>query len=431
MLTSRTPSILTVSTPACSLSPPVIPSQRPDQHLGRQHEFTGSISGACVLRRALTSNQPASSPVITSVNTAVTPSPPVYTPWPNQRPSLAKRRIATVFSCSVRWSWRCNHTCTLMTTLRKYSVDLPEIHLLATYRQGLDPRVRLHLAAYEDSIRLERFIQLSTRFATCMQSCLEEHQGQSLFTPSLRRPESISPPEPVNEPMQLENNRLTIEVLTAVDVSILVTALLDSGSAGNFISGTLCRQLKLKTTTSPSIYQIHTITGKPLSRKQVHLCAGPVKLQVGILHIEHQHPLVLEDSTADVILGRPWLEQHNPVVSWRTGEILKWGDNCFPKCFPLLPPHYSPRPAMLPICTTSIESLQYINRSQRTPLIHSSHTSLGTGHPGANETLSLLKERFWWPNMARDVRRYMQKTQSQIHWSLHHLEADQPDHLSA
>ncbi|KAK9976143.1 hypothetical protein ABG768_021349, partial [Culter alburnus] len=39
-------------------------------------------------------------------------------------------------------------------------------------------------------------------------------------------------------------------------------------------------------------------------------------------------------------------------------------------------------------------SLQYISRTRHTPLIHSAHTSLGTGHPGVNETLSLLKERF-------------------------------------
>ncbi len=52
--------------------------------------------------------------------------------------------------------------------------------------------------------------------------------------------------------------------------------------------------------------------------------------------------------------------------------------------------------------------LQYITRARRTPLIHSVHTSLGTGHPGANGTLSLLKDRFWWPNMARDVRRFEQ-----------------------
>ncbi|ROL54944.1 Retrotransposon-derived protein PEG10 [Anabarilius grahami] len=84
-----------------------------------------------------------------------------------------------------------------------------EQSLITTYRQGLDPRVWLHLAAYEDSIGLERFIQLSIRFSTRMQSCLEEHQGQPLFTSSLRRPESVSPPEPANEPMQLENTRLS------------------------------------------------------------------------------------------------------------------------------------------------------------------------------------------------------------------------------
>ncbi len=51
---------------------------------------------------------------------------------------------------------------------------------------------------------------------------------------------------------------------------------------------------------------------------------------------------------------------------------------------------------------------QYVPRTQRTPLIHTTHTSLGTGHPGANATLSLLRDRFWWPNMARDVRRFVQ-----------------------
>ncbi len=51
---------------------------------------------------------------------------------------------------------------------------------------------------------------------------------------------------------------------------------------------------------------------------------------------------------------------------------------------------------------------QYVPRTQRTPLIHSTHTSLGTGHPGVNTTLSLLRNRFWWPNMARDVRRFVQ-----------------------
>ncbi|ROL50210.1 Retrotransposon-derived protein PEG10 [Anabarilius grahami] len=278
--------------------------------------------------------------------------------------------------------------------------------LITTYWQGLDPRVRLHLAAYEDSIVLERFIQLSIRFASRMQSCIEEHQVQPLFNTLLRRSEPVSPPEPANEPMQVENSRLstterqrrltlnlclycgspghvistcptrpprpmvsaiipslnkmkpltTFVNLTAADVSIPVVALLDSGSAGNFISGALCRQLKLKTSPSPTIYQIHSITGKPLSRRQVRRCVGPIQLRVGALHLEDIHLLILEESTSDVVLGRPWLEQHNPTISWKTGEILKWGETCFSNCFSELPVPRSPPSKDLSICTTSIES---------------------------------------------------------------------------
>ncbi|XP_048021894.1 uncharacterized protein apbb3 isoform X1 [Megalobrama amblycephala] len=180
---------------------------------------------------------------------------------------------------------------------------------ITTYRRGLDPHVRLHLTAYEDSIGLEKFIQLSIRFATRMQLCLKEHQGQPLFPSILCQPESVSHPEPASEPMQVEYSRLTSAVrqrrltqnlciycgrarhfisecptcpvrpmvsvlmptlnkmkpltivvnLTAADLCLPVNALLDSGSAGNFISGTLCRQLQLKTTAMPKIYQIHSV----------------------------------------------------------------------------------------------------------------------------------------------------------------------------
>ncbi|KAK3556471.1 hypothetical protein QTP70_008245 [Hemibagrus guttatus] len=75
--------------------------------------------------------------------------------------------------------------------------------LITTYCQGLDPCVRLHLAAYEDSIRLERFIQLSIRFTTRMQLCLEEHQGQPATATIARQPEPVSNPEPVSEAMHL------------------------------------------------------------------------------------------------------------------------------------------------------------------------------------------------------------------------------------
>ncbi|ROL47824.1 Retrotransposon-derived protein PEG10 [Anabarilius grahami] len=81
--------------------------------------------------------------------------------------------------------------------------------LITTYRQGLEPRVRLHLAACEDSIGLEKFIQHSIRCATRMQACLQEHQDQLLAISSLCRSEPVSSPEPANKPMDVENSQLT------------------------------------------------------------------------------------------------------------------------------------------------------------------------------------------------------------------------------
>ncbi|KAK3531146.1 hypothetical protein QTP70_013246 [Hemibagrus guttatus] len=154
--------------------------------------------------------------------------------------------------------------------------------------------------------------------------------------------------------------------LTAAHISVSVVALLNSGSAGNFISGTLCCQLGLQTKATATPYQIQSITGKPVSRRQVSRSAGPVLLQIGVLHVEEITLLVLAKSSADVILECPWLEQHNPILSWKTGKVLKWGDTCFPGCFPDLPIPQSPIPTPLHVQATSIES-PFVNRPLEIP----------------------------------------------------------------
>ncbi|ROL46021.1 Retrotransposon Gag-like protein 3 [Anabarilius grahami] len=183
---------------------------------------------------------------------------------------------------------------------------------------GLDPRVRLHLAAYEDTIGLEKFIQLSIRFATRMQLCIEEHQDQQLFPSFLRQPESVRSPEPADNEMHIDRSRLSsaerqrrltqslclycgrpghfraecptrparamvsvilpslnhenpltiVANLTASAVCLPIKAFIDSGSAGNLISRALCCQLNLKSTVTPKIYQIHSVTGRPLRQLQ-------------------------------------------------------------------------------------------------------------------------------------------------------------------
>ncbi len=297
-----------------------------------------------------------------------------------------------------------NWLCSQFRTLAAAS-GWNERSLLTSYRQGLEPRVRLQLSAYDDSYGLERFIQLSIRCANPMQSCFMESQN-SPSSSLLRHPATLSPPEPGHEPMQIDQTRLSssewqrrltqglclycgagghvistcsirpprpmvsvikpvvanmqpltaIVILTASNVCVPVHALLDSGSAGNFISGSLCHQLNLLTTATTTTYQVQSVTGKTLSRRHVKYSAGPIHLQVGQLHKESIHLLVLEWSTAEIILGRPWFMQHDPVISWSTGEVLKWGNQCFPDCFPHLPRPSTRYPRTLAINSTSIES---------------------------------------------------------------------------
>ncbi|KAL0180404.1 hypothetical protein M9458_025846 [Cirrhinus mrigala] len=285
-----------------------------------------------------------------------------------------------------------------------------ERSLLTTYRLGLEPKLRLQLTALDDHLGLEKFIQHSIRCSDRMTSYLSEE------TALLRRPEQNSPPEPATEPRILDSGKLSsterqrrltrghclycggsghmrlncpsrprrtwvsvlqsetekllplttnVIVTTALN-SVTVTALIDSGSAGNFISGTLCRQLKLRTFTTSTKYQIHSITGELLSRKQVQRQCDFIQLQLGLLHKEQIQLLVLEGATVDIILGCPWLVKHNPIISWGTGEVLKWAKDCNLNCFPDLPQAVK----IIPVFVTSVES-PVSNQSVDIPAIYS------------------------------------------------------------
>lgn len=80
-----------------------------------------------------------------------------------------------------------------------------------------------------------------------------------------------------------------------------------------------------------------------------------VHIQLGLLHNEKIDVLVLEGSTANIILGRPWLVRHNPVLSCGMGEILKWGDDCFAECFPSMPTMIQQMSNSTSLWSTSIE----------------------------------------------------------------------------
>lgn len=83
-----------------------------------------------------------------------------------------------------------------------------EASLITALRRGLEPRLRLQLASFDDSQGLESFIQQATRCSNHLQSCPKEFSPASL-TPRYHQTDTQNPPETHPEPMQTDINRLT------------------------------------------------------------------------------------------------------------------------------------------------------------------------------------------------------------------------------
>lgn len=117
--------------------------------------------------------------------------------------------------------------------------------------------------------------------------------------------------------------------MTTTHLSVTTQALIDSGSVGNFIFRDFLRKLQLSRNPCPQVLNIHSILGKPLGRGVITHCSPTVTLRVGCLHEEKISFMELEGSTADVILGHPWILQHSPRIYWTSSEVLQWGEECF------------------------------------------------------------------------------------------------------
>ncbi|KAK3524341.1 hypothetical protein QTP70_028052 [Hemibagrus guttatus] len=333
------------------------------------------------------------SPAATSANTITASSVPLYvSPMAQPAPysGLAEDCNGFILQCSLVLEMQSHLHPTERSKFRNPALQFRtlaaksgwnEQALLAAYHQGLNPQVRLHLAAYEDAIGLERLIQLSIHVAARMQSCVDKPQDQLSHNTWRDRPAPVSSPEPAPEPMHLGTSHLT----PAERQRRLTQDLcLYCGAPGHAIPACPIRPPHPMWSPSSILGQQVTSSRAPSAAssgnpvpdtvhhreihkpRQVSHSAGPLLLQVSVLHVEEITLLVLEESTADVILGRPWLEQHNPILSWRTGEVLKWGDTCFPDCFPDLPAPHSLLPTPLRVQATSIES-PFVNQPLEIP----------------------------------------------------------------
>ncbi|KAL0148729.1 hypothetical protein M9458_055907 [Cirrhinus mrigala] len=118
---------------------------------------------------------------------------------------------------------------------------------------------------------------------------------------------SIRPPRPLVSTLSTE---VEISSLTLLPVT------LHTSNISLCFCADCLNQLQLARRPHHQVLSVKTIQGKPLGRGKIRHSSPIITLQVGLFHYEDIKFLVLEDSTASIILGRPWLQQHHPELSW-------------------------------------------------------------------------------------------------------------------
>jgi hypothetical protein len=120
-------------------------------------------------------------------------------------------------------------------------------------------------------------------------------------------------------------------------------AMIDSGAAGNFIDVSFAQTHNLSLLPCESRVAVAALDGRPLGSGSIEYLTPELRLQTGILHTETIRLFVIESPRNPVILGLPWLEKHNPRISWSSQQILQWSDYCQQHC--LQPYHKLPAPS--------------------------------------------------------------------------------------
>ncbi|KAL0150433.1 hypothetical protein M9458_054260 [Cirrhinus mrigala] len=254
----------------------------------------------------------------------------------------------------------------------------PDDPLKLHFRKGLSHELQAELACRDEGKSLDELINLAIRIDNLVRS---RRTGKDV-PPSV--PPTTATPEP--EAMQIAHTRLTPEererrqqlslclycgkpghmkascparpaprtssavsqysassqtvktpvTITLSDKRINTIALIDSGAAGNFMDLDFAKAHDLTLKPCSSLLSVAALDGRPLGAGRVQYITSDLQFTTGFLHTENLSFYLIQAPCHPIILGLPWLKQHEPQISWSEGEITQWSDGCFPQCFPAL-----------------------------------------------------------------------------------------------
>ncbi|KAK3505946.1 hypothetical protein QTP70_003608 [Hemibagrus guttatus] len=120
--------------------------------------------------------------------------------------------------------------------------------------------------------------------------------------------------------------------LSVSDRFISVAVLIDSGAAVNLIDGGLVERLGITTFPCVPSLRIAAIDSQPIGEGYLKRQTELLEFRVGLFHRERLAFYVTSSPANPVILGFPWLRRHDPQISWRSRELVRWSPSCHYGC---------------------------------------------------------------------------------------------------
>ncbi len=133
------------------------------------------------------------------------------------------------------------------------------------------------------------------------------------------------------------NSSAVLEIPVTLMIKGQITetsALIYSGAAGNFIDATFAKTHHIPLVPCVSHLAVAALDGRPLGSGRVQFITEEMQLRVGALHTETINLFVFQSPQTPIILGLPWLERHNPSISWSERQITQWSESCRQNCLP-------------------------------------------------------------------------------------------------
>ncbi|KAL0154169.1 hypothetical protein M9458_050527, partial [Cirrhinus mrigala] len=219
------------------------------------------------------------------------------------------------------------------------------------YRKGLNPDLQVELACRDEGLSLDQYIDLSIRvdnvlrarsprtYATGGHQADRGGEGET----AARQPVPVLRPRWTHQ-SQLPHsttssaqskpvshlNRCEIPVtLLSEGVSLTTTALIDSGAAGNFIDSDFAVVNHLPVLSCAPPVAVAALDGRPLGSGRIDHTTGDLTLLIEPAHQETIRFFIISSPQSPLILGYPWLNQHEPTISWARGTITHWSSHCW------------------------------------------------------------------------------------------------------